>query len=121
MSLEYLAGYFLGAPEAGDATKLTSVAASLGATSSSSRVEDVDDRVDRLALVIEAMWSLLEDAGLSADDLKARMEGLSSQFKEAAQPTTSQCASCEAMVPRGHDMCQFCGTRVEPQTAVGRL
>ena len=120
MSLELVAGYHLGARQMGDATELTSVAASLGATGPSSRVEDVDERVDRLALVIEAMWSLLEDSGFTADDLNARIEKLSSQIKQAMQPTTSQCPACEAMVPRGHEMCQFCGTKVEAQTALGR-
>jgi len=76
---------------------------------------DVHDRVDRLVLVVEAMWSLLEDAGYSAEQLKERIEAMDAADGTVDGKRTAkvaQCRACGSKVAAGLPACQFCGTKV---------
>ncbi len=75
----------------------------------------IEDRVDRLTLIVAAMWSLLEEQGLTEEQLHERIRALDEadgvpDGKMTPQPTT--CRSCAAKVGAGLAACQFCGTAV---------
>ncbi len=78
-------------------------------------IDQMDARVDRLALITEAVWQLLaEKGGLTEDDLAERIRHLDSlDGKEDGrrQPMASNC-DCGAKVNPKSEICQFCGTEV---------
>ena len=113
MSLSFLAGYVLG-EHGRQSARLASQA---GSRSGASSVDlfDVEDRVDRLTLIVAAMWSLLEEQGLSEKQLHERIRALDeadgvSDGKMTPRPTV--CGQCGAKVGAGLTACQFCGTAV---------
>ncbi len=113
MGLTFLTGYILGQHGAQSA-RLASTAASGGGTSVRELLE-VHDRVDRLILVVDAMWSLLEESGLTDEQLKARIQEIDAadgavDGKRTAQ--VAQCSGCGAKVASGLSSCQFCGAAV---------
>ena len=91
-------------------------------TASRSRALDaeVHDRIGRLVLVTEAMWELLsERLGLTVADLATRVRELDvrdGHIDGKRAPVASEeqvrCPSCQAVVPAGKTICQFCGAEV---------
>jgi len=85
-------------------------------SSSSSAVEalaDLDARVDRLLLVIEALWSILKESGHTDEQLTARIAEIdqsdgATDGRRAIPPVT--CRSCGSKVMVGIPRCQICGT-----------
>ena len=85
----------------------------LGRRKTSREFGTVDERLDRLALLCEAMWELLtEHTELTDDDLAAMVLDLDEsdgrqnfRRQRVAQP----CPSCDAMIPPARVRCQFCG------------
>ena len=113
MSLPFMVGYVLG--EHGRQSARLAAQAGTRSGPSSEDFFGVEDRVDRLTLIVAAMWSLLEEQGLTEDQLHERIRTLDeadgiSDGKMTPQPTT--CASCGAKVGAGLAACQFCGTTV---------
>jgi hypothetical protein len=113
MSLNFLTGYVLGQHGRQSARLAAAAASALGADTED--VYDLHDRIDRLVLVVAAMWSLLEEQGLTAEQLTARLRELDeadgrADGKFAKAPVT--CSGCRAKVPAGLAACQFCGTDV---------
>jgi hypothetical protein len=113
MGLTFLTGYVLGQHGAQSARLASSAAGRPGA--SSTDIMDLNERVDRLILVVDAMWSLLEDAGYTDEQLVERIEQIdlidgTADGKRKAEATT--CSNCEAKVAGGLSACQFCGTPV---------
>lgn len=98
------------------ATQAAAFARSAGtadAMASNLRMIDVDERVDRLVLLLEAMWSLMREQGFSDADLAARLMELdqsdgSIDGRRTIPPAT--CRSCGSKVAAGLTACQFCGT-----------
>ena len=120
MSLHFLAGYVLGEHGKQSARLASQVAARSGA--SSEDLFGVEDRVDRLILIVAAMWSLLEEQGLTESQLLDRIKSLdaadgTSDGKFTPQP--SVCRQCSAKVAAGLTACQFCGTAVKPDARPG--
>jgi len=85
-------------------------------SSSSSTIEawaELDARVDRLLLVIEAMWTMLKEDGHTDEELAARIadldksDGVADGRKVAPAVT---CRSCGSKVMVGIPRCQTCGT-----------
>lgn len=109
----FIGGYVLGSRSLGK--KLSAMSASeASAVSSRQRndVFDLNDRIDRLTLVVGAMWSLLEENGYTGDDLIARMEQLDAgdgAVDGKVSPSAAPCPECGAMVATGQPICQFCG------------
>jgi len=76
------------------------------------RSDDLEDRIDRAALVIEAMWSLLEESGYSRLDLTERIlevDGADGAVDGKATPIREPCLICGAAVSAASTICQFCG------------
>ncbi|MCZ7534247.1 MAG: hypothetical protein M5U23_12750 [Acidimicrobiia bacterium] len=110
MGLPFLTGYVLGQHGAQSARLAATAAGSTGA--SKNDVLDLHDRVDRLILVIEAMWSLLEDNGYTEDQLRsriARIDAADGVEDGRKNQRGIECRNCGSIVPAGRPTCQFCG------------
>lgn len=111
MALNFIAGYVMGARGAGRAAGMAS-AASTFAASPTAKIQALDDRIDRLMLVVEGMWSLLEENGYTADQLVERIEALDAsdgQVDGQSARSSGRCQQCLAVLGRGLSNCQFCG------------
>ncbi len=107
----FISGYVLGTRSAGKAAGMASSAAQFG-NSESSRIYALDDRVDRLTMVIQAMWSLLEEQGLTLEQLQARVAEIDASDGSVdgrVTPAAKTCPECGAKVSPGVASCQFCG------------
>jgi hypothetical protein len=113
MGLTFLAGYVLGQHGAQSARLASLAGARSGATVDD--ILDLEERVDRLILVVDAMWSLMEQHGYTDDQLKQRIAEMDAEdghldLRRTRKPTL--CGGCGAMVPADLPSCQFCGTVV---------
>ncbi len=111
MALNFIAGYVLGQRGAARAAGLAS-AASTFAASPTAKIQALDDRIDRLTLVVESMWSLLEEAGYTTEQLMERIKSLDGGDGEMDGQVSRQsgrCEDCGAVLGRGLTICQFCG------------
>lgn len=113
--LEFLLGYSAGSKTASRAAALARSAAVSDVSIHTSRVEDLNERIDEMALVLRGMWALLEEQGLTNDRLLAKLEELdkadgTNDGRVKKEPIT--CPSCEAKVPQGLANCQYCGADV---------
>lgn len=106
----FLVGYLMGSRTA---TRAAAAAASMPAPGvSESRVLSVDDRVDRLTLIVEAMWELLEESGFSEEALQAKVEEIDARDGRTDGKVTRppvRCAKCGSSSPAGRSDCQMCG------------
>lgn len=121
--MNFIAGYVLGQRGAARAAGMASSAASFAA-SPTAKIQALDDRIDRLVLVVESMWSLLEESGYTADQLMARIDELdaSDGTVDAQGPRSAgRCRECGAMLGRGLAICQFCGTETGAVDPFGRV
>ena len=110
MGLTFLTGYILGQHGAQSARLAASASGSGGAGATD--ILDLHERVDRLTLALDAMWSLLEDSGYTDEQLKARIEHIDAAdgtIDGRRTPQVSTCRSCGARVAAGLRACQFCG------------
>jgi hypothetical protein len=79
------------------------------------RIDEVEDRIDKILMINEAMWELARDRlGLSDDQLDAAVRAIIDRkvMERAAGP--KKCASCGAAVPIEMARCQFCGADAGP-------
>ena len=109
-----IAGYVMGQRSAARAAGMSVVANHmLGSGSSVEALEELDARVDRLLLVLEAMWSMLKEQGLTDEQLAARIAEIDSSDGVAdgrrVIPAVT-CRSCGSRVMGGLPRCQICGT-----------
>ena len=114
MSFGFLTGYLLG-QQGKQSARLAANAAATGGGASLEDMLDLSERIDRLALVVESMWALLEEAGYSTEDLKKRIDEMDAADGTVDGRRTSQaaqCGTCGARVAPGLPACQFCGTVV---------
>jgi hypothetical protein len=119
--VEFLAGYLMGARMAGRAGRLAASSAIMSQPTTAGKHLDLDERLDRLAVVVEAMWALLEEKGYSPDDLEAKVAELEERLIQTPIASATPCTSCDALVPRAMDHCQFCGAAAANPTPFGGL
>ncbi len=116
--LEYVLGYSAGSAAASRAASLARSAAAADGTIHTNRIEDVIERLDSMAIILRAMWALMEERGLTAEELTAKIEELdlldgTADGRIKAGPR--DCPGCGSKVASGLDTCQYCG---EELTAV---
>lgn len=122
MGLTFLSGYILG--QHGVQSARLASSASSGSGASVHDIADLNERVDRLILVIDAMWSLLEEAGYSDVQLRRRIAEIDrSDGTEDGKrkDLAATCASCGSKVPVGRETCQFCGAPAPTSADVSPL
>lgn len=72
------------------------------------RVDRVDDRLEQLQEVIEALWAVLvERTGCTEDDLVRALDDV--QERHQAAKAVVPCGQCGAAMRRSDHQCQFCG------------
>jgi hypothetical protein len=106
MVFPLIAGYVLGSRQLSRTVGLAASANEFYGQPAT-KVIDLDERLDRLTMVIEAMWILLREQGLTDEQLAAKVEELAEM--NGGVRTTTRCPSCGAAVSRTEDHCQFCG------------
>ena len=79
------------------------------------RARDIrlNDRLDHLALVTEAMWELLsEREGITVAELAERVRAIDAGHgkRTSGHDHELRCSSCHAVIPATMQKCQFCGT-----------
>ncbi len=113
--LEFVLGYTAAQQGAGRAASLARSASIGDATAHSNRIEDLHERIDELALIIRAMWALMEEQGLTAEQLAAKIEEIDLRDGVADGRVTQRpvdCPSCDSKVAAGLSRCQFCGAQL---------
>lgn len=113
MGMTFLTGYILGQQGAQSARVASTAAMASGRPAD--QLWEVHERVDRLVLVVDAMWSLLEESGYSDEQLRERIaeiDGADGELDGRKTPRPVACRGCDAMVAAGLEACQFCGTSV---------
>jgi len=115
MSLHFLAGYVLGEHGRQSARLASAAGAAAAAGAQKHDVFTLHDRIDRLTLAVAAMWSLLEEQGMTEEQLVARIAAMDEADGVAdgkMTPRRGDCTSCGAKVAPGLSNCQFCGAAV---------
>ena len=89
------------------------------------RAHDIrlNDRLDHLALVTEAMWEMLsEREGFTVAELAERVRAIDAGQgrRPSGFDTEIRCSSCRAVIPTTMQKCQFCGTAA-PETRADPL
>ena len=105
----------MGQRTASQAAQFARAAGTADAMSSHLRMIDVDERIDRVVLLVEAMWAVLREHGVSDEDLAAKLMELDQSdgtMDGRRTPAPSTCRSCGSKVASGLPACQFCGTEV---------
>jgi hypothetical protein len=110
--LPMIAGYVLGTRAAGKAAGMGVVANNIFDKGSVGDVDALDQRIDRLLLVVEALWSVLKKDGHTDEELAAIIAELdasdgSPDGRHSKAPIT--CTSCGSKVAPTLARCQFCG------------
>ena len=125
--LDFVIGYSMGA---GNAGRMASLARSSGVADASrhtQRVEDLNERIDKLLIIIRGMWELMEEQGFKPEDLVAKIEQLDMMdgvSDGVARQGALDCPSCESKVAPGLANCQFCGAEIMlalPDDPIGHL
>jgi hypothetical protein len=116
--LDFYLGYAMAQQSATRAASLARSAAAADGTRHSNRIEDLNERVDRLGMILRATLALLEEQGITPERLRAKIEELDlqdgtddGQLREGVV----DCPSCESKVAPGLRKCQFCGTEVRAE------
>ncbi len=121
--LEFALGVSAGT---GAAARKGSLARSMAVGDSSrhvSQIEDLNERIDRMLLIMQAMWALMEEQGLTEDELLAKIDELDRSDGSAdgiARGVPSECSDCGSKVAPGLPRCQICGSEVEGNTSAFR-
>ena len=95
------------------------------AVNSSTSIDLLEDRIDRLTLVSMAMWSLLQDkTKLTEEDLLERVKTLDLMDGVAdskATRTMQRCQKCNRPMSMRHQRCLYCGHEKLVQSAFDKL
>jgi hypothetical protein len=109
---DFLVGYVMGERSAARAATFARGAA---AASVEGDLYDIHHRINRMLLVIDAMWALLKEQGYTDEHLIAKIRELDEAdgvVDGMATPRPSRCGGCGAMVEPGRAACAFCGVAV---------
>lgn len=109
---DFLMGYVLGERAASRAAAFSRDAGAAAGGAGAGELYDLNLRMDRMLLAVDAMWSLMRDSGLSDDDLAERIRMLDEADGVADGRRTPQpirCTSCDSMIAPGRATCTFCG------------
>ena len=91
------------------------------ATRAARRAETSTDvlqgQVDRLALAVEALWTLLRDkTGITDDELRDRIRDIDlkdGKLDGKVSRAPSTCQACGRVVSKRHRRCLYCGAEVD--------
>lgn len=92
-------------------------------TESQQRVRELEDRIDRLALINTALWELsLARLGITQEQIEAKVREvdlrdgrLDGRLKPTSPPLA--CAACGRTLMARHRRCLYCGQEHAPDTS----
>ena len=97
-------------PPAGGSTVSTGSAA---ASDAQSGVRDLENRLDRLTLICQALWELLKERGeLTEEDLAVKVREIDLRDGRADGKIAKQikrCPKCDRVMSPRHQKCMYCG------------
>ncbi|MBM4318823.1 MAG: hypothetical protein FJ125_02440 [Deltaproteobacteria bacterium] len=89
------------------------------------RVQELEDKLDRLALVCRALWSLLQETqGLGEEHLYQRvreLDLLDGQLDGRVRRTGRKCGQCQRVMSNRHNRCMYCGADALVETVFDTL
>jgi TolA-binding protein len=92
-----------------DDTKREARRSAADAADAKDQVRELQERVDELSLVLNAMWVLVqEQTDLDDEDLARKLSELSLE-REGASHEPAQCAQCGRPLSSRHPKCMYCG------------
>jgi len=116
--LEFYLGYSMGQSSAVKAASLARSAAVADGTHHTNRIEDLNERIDRLVMIMRATLALLEEQGITTERLMEKINELDLQdgVDDERVRDLVECPSCQSKVAPGLRNCQLCGTEVRADT-----
>lgn len=108
----FLTGYVMGERSAARAATFARGAAASSAAIGKGELGDIDDRIDRMLLVLDAMWDLLKEQGFTDEQLAERIRSLDEADGVAdgrRKRPPVPCRSCGSMIPTDRETCVICG------------
>jgi hypothetical protein len=117
--LEFYLGYSMGQSSAVKAASLARSAAVADGTHHTNRIEDLNERIDRMVMIMRATLALLEEQGITTERLMEKINELDLQDgvdDERVRDLIVECPSCQSKVAPGLRNCQLCGTEVRADT-----
>lgn len=114
---DFLAGFVMGERSAARAASMARAAAGSASAATTGEIHDINVRIGRLLLVIEAMWTLLREHGHTDEELVARIREVDAADGSIDGIRTLRpvpCPACDSMVEAGRATCPFCGHPFEP-------
>jgi len=116
--LEFYLGYSMGQSSAVKAASLARSAAVADGTHHTNRIEDLNERIDRLVMIMRATLALLEEQGITPERLMEKINELDLQdgVDDERVRDLVECPSCQSKVAPGLRNCQLCGTEVRADT-----
>ena len=108
----FLTGYVMGERSAARAATYTRGAAASSAALGQTQLGDLNDRIDRMLLVMDALWDLLKEQGYTDEQLMERIRTLDSAdgtLDGKRTPTPVACPKCKSMIAPGRETSVFCG------------
>lgn len=120
---DFVFGYVMGSKAASRAASLTG---SAGASDSARPVidpADLEAQIDRLVLVVDAMWMLLKTHGYADEQLATQIRKLTAEDGNVDGDRSLRpirCAKCESMVEPGRSTCTYCGAAIGGTGRIGR-
>lgn len=113
--LEFIVGYSMGTKGQARAASLARSMETSQSGRHTDRIEQLNGKVENLSMIVRALWSLLEEQGMTADQLMDRIEKIHAEIeheKNDGIPDAVRCDNCDSMVARGLANCQICGEQV---------
>lgn len=110
--LPMIAGYVLGSRASNRASGMSVVANAMFDKGSVADVDALDLRVDRLLLVVEALWTMLKKDGHTDQELAdiiAELDAVDGSVDGRRSKIPITCPSCDSKVAPNLPKCQFCG------------
>jgi len=116
--LEFYLGYSMGQSSAVKAASLARSAAVADGTHHTNRIEDLNERIDRLVMIMRATLALLEELGITPERLMEKINELDLQdgVDDERVRDLVEYPSCQSKVAPGLRNCQLCGTEVRADT-----
>ena len=114
--MDFLIGYVMGERAASRAAAFTRSAGASAGGQVAGDIHDTNERIDRLLLVVDALWSILKERGYTDEQLAERIRALDAAdgtIDGARTPRPRPCPNCDSMVEPGRTTCAFCGATVD--------
>jgi len=97
-----------------NSTQSTSAQANARSYQNRSDLRIVEEKVDSLALICQAMWELLEERGFDSADLMKKIEeiDLRDGVVDGKMTRLSHCPECKHKLGKRHNQCFWCGASI---------